>query len=84
MAVACLIDNQDRPIGQYAGPCFWVDVGPPSNAPAYLGPGWTTRVPILMYHSISDNLFGKSHPYFQIDTAPDVFSVHMRRLRHAG
>ena len=30
-------------------------------------------MPILMYHSISDNLFGMSHPYFQINTLPDVF-----------
>ena len=31
------------------------------------------RVPILMYHSISDNLFGKSHPYYQINTSPASF-----------
>jgi peptidoglycan/xylan/chitin deacetylase (PgdA/CDA1 family) len=42
------------------------------------------RVPILMYHSISDNLFGKSHPYYQINTSPDVFARQMRWLRHSG
>jgi peptidoglycan/xylan/chitin deacetylase (PgdA/CDA1 family) len=41
-------------------------------------------VPILMYHSISSNLFGLSHPYYQINTTPDVFSMHMRWLRNAG
>lgn len=42
------------------------------------------RVPILMYHSISDNLFGKSHPYYQINTSPSVFAKQMRWLRHQG
>jgi len=30
-------------------------------------------VPILTYHSISDNLFGFSHPYYQINTSPTIF-----------
>jgi peptidoglycan/xylan/chitin deacetylase (PgdA/CDA1 family) len=42
------------------------------------------RVPILMYHSISDNLFAKSHPYYQINTSPNVFARQMRWLRHSG
>ena len=41
-------------------------------------------VPILMYHSISDNLFAKSHPYYQINTSPNVFARQMRWLRHNG
>jgi peptidoglycan/xylan/chitin deacetylase (PgdA/CDA1 family) len=41
-------------------------------------------VPILAYHSISDNLFGYSHPYYQINTTLDVFSEQMRWLRCAG
>jgi peptidoglycan/xylan/chitin deacetylase (PgdA/CDA1 family) len=49
-----------------------------------MGPRQGTRVPILMYHSISDNLFGMSHPYFHINTSPDHFSQQMRWLRHAG
>lgn len=47
------------------------------------GPG-KLRVPILMYHSVSDNLFGKSHPYYQINTSPNVFEQQMRNLRKAG
>ena len=43
-----------------------------------------SRVPILMYHSISDNLFAKSHPYYQINTSPNVFARQMRWLRHSG
>ena len=43
-----------------------------------------SRVPILMYHSISDNLFGKSHPYYQINTSAEVFSRQMRWLRNRG
>src|SRR5207237_135852 len=42
------------------------------------------RVPILMYHSISKNLFGKAHPYYQINTLPDVFALQMHCLRQAG
>lgn len=41
-------------------------------------------VPILAYHSISDNLFGHSHPYYQINTSPGVFAQQMRWLRNAG
>jgi peptidoglycan/xylan/chitin deacetylase (PgdA/CDA1 family) len=42
------------------------------------------RVPILMYHSVSDNLFAKSHPYYQINTSPNVFARQMRWLRRNG
>ena len=41
----------------------------------------TARVPILMYHSVSDSLFGKSHPYYQINCSPPVFARQMRWLR---
>jgi peptidoglycan/xylan/chitin deacetylase (PgdA/CDA1 family) len=41
-------------------------------------------VPILKYHSISSNLFGQSHPYFQINTQPQVFSKQMRWLKNQG
>jgi peptidoglycan/xylan/chitin deacetylase (PgdA/CDA1 family) len=43
-----------------------------------------TRVPILMYHSVSDNLFGKTHPYYQINTSPAIFARQMRWLRQDG
>jgi len=49
-----------------------------------LGSQQGSRVPILMYHSISDNLFGMSHPYFHINTLPKIFSQQMRWLRNAG
>jgi peptidoglycan/xylan/chitin deacetylase (PgdA/CDA1 family) len=49
-----------------------------------LWPQKGARVPILMYHSISDNLFGMSHPYYHINTLPEVFSGQMRWLRNAG
>jgi len=42
------------------------------------------RIPILMYHSISDNLFGISHPYYQINTSPEAFHRQMRWLRKEG
>jgi peptidoglycan/xylan/chitin deacetylase (PgdA/CDA1 family) len=37
-----------------------------------------------MYHSISENLFGMSHPYYHINTVPGVFSQQMRWLRSEG
>lgn len=48
--------------------------------------GWAGKrcVPILAYHSISDNLFGKLHPYQQINTSPAVFASQMKWLRRAG
>ena len=41
-------------------------------------------VPILAYHSISDNLFGYSHPYYQINTTLEVFTEQIHSLRCAG
>jgi len=48
--------------------------------------GWSTRscVPILAYHSISENLFGKLDPYHQINTSAQVFSEQMKWLRRSG
>lgn len=39
------------------------------------------RVPILMYHSISDAPEEVSHPYFKTNTSPRVFAEHMSMLR---
>jgi peptidoglycan/xylan/chitin deacetylase (PgdA/CDA1 family) len=44
----------------------------------------SSHVPILMYHSISDNLFGKTHPYYQINTSPRIFARQMKWLHDAG
>ena len=38
------------------------------------------RIPILMYHSISDEK-EKSHPYYHVNTSPTVFDAHMNYLR---
>jgi peptidoglycan/xylan/chitin deacetylase (PgdA/CDA1 family) len=48
--------------------------------------GWTAKyyVPILNYHSISDNLFGRVHPYNHINTPVSIFEMQMRWLRGAG
>jgi len=42
-----------------------------------------TRVPILMYHSISPEL-GSRHPYFETNTTPELFARHMRFLHEDG
>lgn len=39
------------------------------------------RIPILMYHSISNDNESKVHPYYQINTSPDVFARHMKYLQ---
>jgi len=44
----------------------------------------TGRVPILMYHSISDSADGERHPYFRTVTTPEVFKRHMQVLRDEG
>jgi len=49
-----------------------------------LGRAEAECVPILTYHSISNNLFGHSHPYYQINTTPEVFSEQMHWLKNAG
>jgi peptidoglycan/xylan/chitin deacetylase (PgdA/CDA1 family) len=48
--------------------------------------GWTSRycVPILNYHSVSDNLFGRVHPYYQINTSVSVFARQLKLLRNEG
>jgi peptidoglycan/xylan/chitin deacetylase (PgdA/CDA1 family) len=50
----------------------------------FIGRTRSECVPILTYHSISNNLFGQSHPYYQINTAPGVFSRQMRWLKSQG
>lgn len=42
------------------------------------------RIPILMYHSISDEKESCSRPYYRTVTAPEVFAQHMRHLHGAG
>ncbi len=37
-----------------------------------------------MYHSISENLFGKSHPYYQINASPRIFARQMKWLHETG
>jgi len=42
------------------------------------------RIPILMYHSVSENLFAKKHQYYQINTLPHIFAQQMKWLHEAG
>jgi peptidoglycan/xylan/chitin deacetylase (PgdA/CDA1 family) len=73
-ATGMLLPRLDRLTTLYFGLPITKIVGPKSG----------TRVPILMYHSISENLFGKSHPYSHINTSPEVFRRQMVGLRQAG
>jgi peptidoglycan/xylan/chitin deacetylase (PgdA/CDA1 family) len=45
-----------------------------------LAPSRRTRIPILMYHSISDCDESGIHPYYRTATSPKVFAQHMRFL----
>jgi peptidoglycan/xylan/chitin deacetylase (PgdA/CDA1 family) len=49
----------------------------------HVAPG-RLRVPILMYHSISDEDERHLHPYYRTVTAPAVFREHMRVLHANG
>jgi len=41
-------------------------------------------IPILMYHSVSDNAQTVAHPYFQTTTTPNTFRRHMAFLHENG
>jgi peptidoglycan/xylan/chitin deacetylase (PgdA/CDA1 family) len=45
--------------------------------------GSLRRIPILMYHSIRDEA-GTTHPYYETNTAPEVFTTHMEFLSGNG
>ena len=42
------------------------------------------RIPILMYHGISDEDEGRVHPYYRTATAPRVFAEHLSYLAENG
>jgi peptidoglycan/xylan/chitin deacetylase (PgdA/CDA1 family) len=42
------------------------------------------RIPILMYHSISDDPEERNHPYYWTTTSPKIFARHMQCLAESG
>ena len=42
------------------------------------------RIPILMYHSISNDVENVRHPYFKTSTSPRVFAEHMKYLHESN
>jgi peptidoglycan/xylan/chitin deacetylase (PgdA/CDA1 family) len=40
-----------------------------------------SRLPVLMYHSIADNVVEKGHPYFWVNTRPAIFREHIQFLQ---
>ena len=42
------------------------------------------RIPILMYHSISSDDEKGVHPYYRVNTSPEVFEKHMEHLFSNG
>jgi peptidoglycan/xylan/chitin deacetylase (PgdA/CDA1 family) len=40
------------------------------------------RIPILMYHSISDSEVDRRHPYYETRTSPRIFDQHMKLLQN--
>lgn len=45
--------------------------------------GRQTRLPILMYHGITKDS-GTRHPYFETNTSPELFALHMKFLHENG
>jgi peptidoglycan/xylan/chitin deacetylase (PgdA/CDA1 family) len=50
----------------------------------WVAPRPTSHIPILMYHSVSEQESDGRHPYFETTTAPKVFAEHMKFLKEAG
>jgi peptidoglycan/xylan/chitin deacetylase (PgdA/CDA1 family) len=48
-----------------------------------LGPG-EVRLPVLMYHRISDELENGVSPYYQVNTSRKVFRQHLQQLADEG
>lgn len=46
--------------------------------------GDTSRIPIIMYHSVSEASSGHASPYFETNVTPDRFARHMRYLVEHG
>jgi peptidoglycan/xylan/chitin deacetylase (PgdA/CDA1 family) len=46
--------------------------------------GSKSSIPILMYHSVSDEEETGVHPYYRTTTAPSVFELHMQYLYDQG
>jgi peptidoglycan/xylan/chitin deacetylase (PgdA/CDA1 family) len=42
------------------------------------------RIPILMYHSVSENAGTRRHAYYDLNTSPAVFAEHVRLIRESG
>ncbi len=52
-----------------------------------LGCIWGRRgpsIPILMYHSITDQDESSAHPYYRTKTSPDVFAAQLKYLHESG
>lgn len=49
-----------------------------------LGQGKDLQIPILMYHSISEQLDDHLHPYYRTVTTPERFEQQMRFLNQSG
>lgn len=50
----------------------------------WVAPRRASHIPILMYHSVSEQKSGGRHPYFETTTSPCVFAQHMKFLKEAG
>jgi len=47
-------------------------------------PSSSSRVPVLLYHSISNADERGVHPYYRLNTSPEIFSQHMKWLHDHG
>jgi hypothetical protein len=51
---------------------------------ALAGPRPNESIPILMYHSVADDLDDGVHPYYRVVTSRKSFARHIQWLRSAG
>ncbi|MBN1981925.1 MAG: polysaccharide deacetylase family protein [Chitinivibrionales bacterium] len=49
-----------------------------------VNPGHRQSVAVLMYHGISDEAQDGVHPYFKVNTTPEIFAEHLAFLRSHG
>lgn len=54
-----------------------------SPLPKLIGSRRGPRIPILMYHGVSNEV-GARHPYFETNISPEMFDAHLQFLRDRG
>jgi peptidoglycan/xylan/chitin deacetylase (PgdA/CDA1 family) len=62
----------------------WLTLSVAAPLTTWRGGATHNRIPVLMYHSVADEVDADVHPYFRTVTTPRIFARHMRLLRCEG